>query len=94
MTLQDRFHDLANSHQKVIFSTIVARENLLDENLAHLPESELREIISRSVKILNKVDQYIVTADKNIDEMKSFLYKTVPPSIDIVSQPRQLPLDQ
>lgn len=85
-TLQNRFHELANWHQKIIFSTIMTREILLDKNLTHLPDFQLREIISRSIKILSKVDQYVVSADKIIEETKSFLYKKVSPDVEIPSE--------
>lgn len=78
-TLQNRFHELSNWHQKIIFSTIMAKEILLDEDLTQLPELKSKEILARSINILNKVDQYVIGADKAVDDMKSFLYKRIPP---------------
>ncbi len=85
-TLQNRFHELANWHQKIIFSAVMAKEILLDEDVTQLPELQLREILFRSINILSKVDQYVIAADKTIDEMKSFIYKKVSPDVDITSQ--------
>ena len=85
-TLRNRFHELANWHQKVILSMIMATELLSEESLSKLPEPELKETISRAIKMLEKADQCVGEANKTMDGIKAFVYKEISPDREMLVQ--------
>ncbi len=76
-TVQNKFHELGNWHNKISMAALVTKEALADENLGQLSSEELKRRLEKAVKNLNKIEQYIVGADEAIGAMKSFIYKKI-----------------
>lgn len=82
-TLREKFHELGNWHNKISMAAIVTGELLGSKNLAGLPVSELERVMTKAVKTLNKIEQYVVGADKIIEEVKPFIYKQIGPDTKV-----------
>lgn len=78
-TLREKIHELGNWHNKISMAAIVTGELLGNKNLARLPVGEQERIMTKAVKTLNKIEQYVVGADKIIEEVKPFIYKQIGP---------------
>ena len=74
-TLRNKFHELGNWHNKVSMGSVVTKELLSDPNITKLPEDELRKVLVKAVKNLAKFEEFIVGADKVVDEIKPFVYE-------------------
>ena len=82
-TVRNKFHELGNWHNKISLAAIVTREAIGENNLTQLSESQLRKVASKARDTLNKIEQYVVNADKIIDDIKPFIYQKIGPDINI-----------
>lgn len=83
MTVRNKFHELGNWHNKISLAAIVTREAIGENNLIQLSESQLRKVVTKAIDTLNKIEQYVINADKTIDDMKPFIYQKLGPETNI-----------
>jgi hypothetical protein len=76
-TLREKIHALGNWHNKISMASIVTSELLSNQNMSKLTGKERDKLINKAVKTLNKIGQYVVGADKIIEEIKPFIYKQI-----------------
>ena len=76
-TFREKIHELGNWHNKASMAAIVTGELLADKTITQLPDQEFKKVISKAVKTLNKIEQYVAGADKIIEEIKPFIYKQI-----------------
>ena len=89
-TVRNKFHELGNWHNKISLAAIVTREAIDENNLTQLSEFQLRKIATKAIGTLNKIEQYVVNADKTIDDIKPFIYKMIGPDANIPKQEESL----
>ena len=82
-TLQDKFHELGNWHNKISLASIVTRELLADSEKRRLSREELGKVIAKAVKNLSRMEGFIVGADKTVDGIKPFIYERIGGDTDI-----------
>jgi len=82
-TVRNKFHELGNWHNKISLAAIVTREAISESNLTQLSESQLRKVTTKVIDTLNKIEQYVVNADKTIDDVKPFIYQEIGPDTNI-----------
>ncbi len=83
MTVRNKFHELGNWHNKISLAAIVTREAIGENNLTQLSEPQLRKVATKAIDTLNKIEQYVINADKTIDDMKPFIYQKLGPETNI-----------
>ncbi len=83
VTVRNKFHELGNWHNKISLAAIVTREAIGENNLTQLSKSQLKKVASKARNTLNKIEQYVVNADKIIDDIKPFIYQKIGPDTNI-----------
>ena len=75
-TVREKFHELGNWHNKISMAAVVTRELLTTgKGIAKLTVEELKQVLSKTVKNLKRIEQAAVGADKVVDEVKPFIYE-------------------
>ncbi len=82
-TLRECFHDLGNWQNKISLAAITSKEMLdILSSQNQLPKDS-KDSLDKVIKYLNKIDSYILEADKLIESFKPFLYSRIGPGINI-----------
>jgi len=85
-TLRERIHELGNWHNKISMAAMVTSESLSGKKISKMTDKERDEIIKKVVQRLKKIEEYVVHADKIIEEAKPFLYKQIGADTEIPSK--------
>ena len=86
VTVRNRFHELGNWHNKISLAAIVTRETMNEKKLTQLSEAQLKKVTAKVIATLRKIEQYVIDADKTIEEIKPFIYAKIGPDTEISSQ--------
>lgn len=78
-TIREHFHTIGNWHNKITLAAGYLRAPLQDKALTKLTPEELKEKQEDLVVTLKKIDEYALTADEKISELKYFIYKELGP---------------
>lgn len=78
-TLRERFHTIANWHNKITITAGYTKELLKDKPLTTLTPEELKAQQENLISILEKIENDAVTADQKVMELKDAIYTKVDP---------------
>ena len=84
VTIRKKFHELGNCHNKVSIAAIVTREALTHKDIENLSLPEIKKIIDKAVVNLNKIEEFIASADEAVGSMKPFIYETMGADTEIL----------
>ena len=82
-TVRTSFHELGNWLNKISLGAIVTREVLSEKDIEKLPEEELRQLLRKSAETLAKIEQFVIGADKTIEDFKPHIYSNLDPDVEI-----------
>jgi len=74
-TLREEIHELGNWHNKISMAAMVTNELLVGKKIAKMTDKERDEVMKKVIQRLKKIEEYVVNADKLIEEIKPFLYE-------------------
>ena len=74
-TLREKIHELGNWHNKISMASMVTNESM--SNALKMSDTERIQAINKAIERLNKIEKYVVEADKIIEEVKPFIYEEI-----------------
>lgn len=82
-TIRNKFHALGNWHNKMSLAAIVSKESLADKEIAKLSGAKIKEILKTVNNNLAKIEEYVIEADKIVEEIKPFIYEKIGPEMEV-----------
>ena len=81
-TIRERFHTVANLHNKISIAAGCTKELLTEKPLTALTGDEIKAKQDELVQIFEKIENALMDADKDVTELKTFIYKKIDPETD------------
>jgi len=82
-TVRNKFHELGNWHNKISLAAITTKGAIEKQDITKLSDGDLRELMTKTVNNLKKIEQFIIGADETIGAFKPYVYKTLDPDVEI-----------
>lgn len=85
-TLRDNFHELGNYHNKISIASIVTRELLEENDIYKMEAKDLRKIVNKAIKNLQRIEEVVIEADELVTGIKPYIYEKVRPEQEICKE--------
>jgi len=82
-SVRNKFHELGNWHNKISLGAMVTKDALKDKDIAQLSQEDIKKLFEKVVKTLGQIDEFIIAADKTVDDLKPYVYENLDPDAEI-----------
>ena len=82
-TIRERFHTIANWHNKITLAAGCTKELLKEKLTTNLSLEQLKAELENAISILEQIENDAYGADQKVMELKTYIYKNVDPETNL-----------